>query len=215
MTTGGALDHIVVICPDLDHGMAHFEALSGVRPVYGGAHASGLTHNALVGLGGRRYLEILAPVGPPSPADDEWTRLARSTQESRVLTYCLRSPRPLAELASIGRARGWAGDVATNGRTTPEGVRLRWEWLAPRVEYFGYAFPFFIDWLDSVHPSDMLRERPGGSAVRLEEFAVGHPESSHLGELLAELGMPIETFRSDRTQFRVRLDTPSDALSLA
>ncbi len=78
----------------LNSGARRFEALTGIRPRYGGIHASGFTHNALVGLGGRCYFEVLAPVGPASPNDDEWCRLARGAHEPRILTYCLRSARP-------------------------------------------------------------------------------------------------------------------------
>jgi hypothetical protein len=72
------LDHIILACADLEHGSRQFEALTGVRPRYGGVHASGVTHNALAGLGNRCYLEILAPVGPAAPGDDHWCRLARA-----------------------------------------------------------------------------------------------------------------------------------------
>lgn len=123
------LDHIIWACADLEHGSRRFEALTGVQPRFGGVHASGLTHNALVGLGNRCYLEILAPVGPAGPGDDHWCRLARAAHEPRILTYCLRSAHPLSELASTFGALGWKNAVvASNGRTTPEGVRLRWQW---------------------------------------------------------------------------------------
>ena len=73
------------------------------------------------------------------------------------MTYCLRSARPLSELASTAAGLGWKNAVvASNGRTTPEGVRLHWQWLAPAVDRFGLAFPFFIDWLDSPHPAESL-----------------------------------------------------------
>jgi hypothetical protein len=209
------LDHIVVICDDLERGAAHFTELTGVRPVYGGAHASGLTHNALVGLGGHRYLEILAPAKGPAPDDDEWTRCARAAATPRVFTYCLRSTRPLPELAAIGSAKRWPhGGVTSNGRTTPEGVRLRWEWFAPRVEPFGYSFPFFIDWLDSVHPSDALRTARPTEAIRLSQFAVGHPDADRLGALLSELGTRVDTYRVGEPAFRVHLDTPNGPVAL-
>ncbi len=119
------LDHIIWACADLEDGSRRFEALTGIRPRYGGVHAGGLTHNALVGLGNRCYLEILAPARPAGPEDDAWCRLARLALEPRILTYCLRSPRPLSELASAARAFGWKNaTVASNGRTTPEGVRI-------------------------------------------------------------------------------------------
>jgi hypothetical protein len=55
------LDHFVVAIDHLGSGIDAFEALSGVRPVYGGEHPALGTHNALVSLGRDHYLEILAP----------------------------------------------------------------------------------------------------------------------------------------------------------
>jgi hypothetical protein len=76
------------------------------------------------------------------------------------MTYCQRSARRLTDLAAIARARGWEDAVeAGNGRRTPEGVDLRWQWVAPKLNGLGLAFPFFIDWLDSPHPAEMLNTR--------------------------------------------------------
>ena len=209
------LDHIIWACADLEHGSRRFEALTGVQPRFGGVHASGLTHNALVGLGNRCYLEILAPVGPAGPGDDHWCRLARAAHEPQVLTYCLRSARPLATLASTFDALGWKNTgVASNGRTTPEGVRLRWQWLAPTVERFGLAFPFFIDWLDSPHPAESLVAAPPESGILLQRFAVGHPQAAELQRTLADMGSTVETYAAGDGQFRLQLQTPLGTVSL-
>ena len=206
------LDHIIWACDDLERGTRRFEALTGVSPRYGGVHASGSTHNALVGLGPRCYLEILAPTGPQTPAEDAWCRLARGAREPRILTYCMRSPRPLSQLAQIAEAAG-AHDalVAHNGRVTPEGVRLNWRWVAPVFDEFGLAFPFFIDWLDSPHPAATAQ---GQGDVRLADFAVGHPQAAALLHTLTEIGTPIDTYSAAATEFRVRLHTPRGAVAL-
>ncbi len=209
------LDHIIWACADLERGSRQFEALTGIRPRYGGVHASGLTHNALVGLGNRCYLEILAPAAPPGPGDDEWSRLARRMDEPQILTYCLRSPRPLAELATAFQALGWQNSVvASNGRTTPEGVQLRWQWLAPAAAPFGLAFPFFIDWLDSPHPGETLGLVQPQSGIFLLNFAVGHPQPAELRRTLEGIGSTVETFKADAVQLRLQLQTPRGAVSL-
>jgi glyoxalase-like protein len=209
------LDHVIWACADLEHGARRFEALTGVCPRYGGVHAGGLTHNALVGLGNRCYFEILAPVGPAAPGDDNWCRFARAAHEPRIMTYCLRSPRPLSELASAFNAFGWQNAVvAGNGRTTPEGVRLRWQWLGPTVERFGLAFPFFIDWLDSPHPAETLGPAQPGSEILLQHFAVGHPDAAELSRTLGEIGAAVDTYAADTVQFRVQLQTPLGNVSL-
>jgi glyoxalase-like protein len=210
-----SLDHIIWVCDDLARASQRFEALSGVRPTYGGTHAGGLTHNALVAIGERCYLEILAPAGPSTAKDDDWCRLARAAHEPRILTYCLHSSRPLSELAAIAATLGWDGTgVARNGRVTPEGVRLSWQWLAPTVERFGLAFPFFIDWLNSPHPAKSLEATGPAGEVRLLSFAVGHPDAVELRQTLAKFGFLIEVYGADRIEFRVRLQTANGEITL-
>jgi Glyoxalase-like domain len=206
------LDHIIWACDDLERGTRRFEALTGVTPRYGGVHASGSTHNALVALGPRCYLEILAPTGSEAPAEDAWCRLARNAHEPRVVTYCLRSPRPLSELAQSALAAG-AHDarVANNGRVTPQGVKLNWQWVAPVFDEFGLAFPFFIDWLDSPHPAATAQAQ---GDMHLAEFAVGHPRAGALLRTLTEMGTPIDTYAAAAIEFRVQLQTPRGAVAL-
>jgi hypothetical protein len=205
------LDHIIWACADLEAGSRRFEALTGVRPRFGGVHASGLTHNALVRIAPRSYLEILAPTGPASTDDDEWCRIARAAPEPQVMTYCQRSSLPLSELAAIARSRGWKDAVvADNGRRTPDGVDLRWQWVAPKVDGLGFAFPFFIDWLDSPHPAQMLAD----TGVSLREWIVQHPEAPRLGTILEELGSPVEAQTAGRAAFRLVLETPRGTVSL-
>jgi hypothetical protein len=131
------------------------------------------------------------------------------------MTYCQRSARPLSELASIARSHGCKDAVvAGNGRRSPDGVDLRWQWVAPKVDGLGLAFPFFIDWLDSPHPAQMLRDEQGDARVSLREWVVQHPEAPRLRAISAELGSPIEAQTAEHAAFRLVLETPRGIVSL-
>jgi len=162
------LDHVVLICADLQRTSTWISEETGVEPTYGGVHSTGGTHNALLRLSATCYLEILAPTGPCVPDESEWARLARAASAPRVLTYCCRAAHPLTELAGAFAALGWRDTQMIDGaRIRPDGSRVRWRVLISAGNPFGFAFPFFIDWLGSPHPSESLGATGQAGRLRL------------------------------------------------
>jgi hypothetical protein len=204
-----SLDHLLLAAADLDLACAWFERHTGVRPAYGGRHAGGATHNALVALGQRTYVELIAAM-PGAAAEDELTRYCRASAEPSLFTYCLRAPAAgLETLAVRAQSLGLGGAPCAGARTTPLGVQLRWRLFEPTGEGLDRALPFFIDWLDSPHPAVGA---PQG--VRLMGFRVRHPQANKLNALLAQLGYACDAEPYERLELTAHLEGPRGELVL-
>src|SRR6202162_3732919 len=79
------LDHILLGCNDLDRGMAFVEEHTGVRAAFGGVHPGRGTRNALLSLGEKHYLEIIAPDPQQAGAPD--TRNLQELVEPRLVGW--------------------------------------------------------------------------------------------------------------------------------
>lgn len=172
------IDHILWAAPDLEQGMATIEKLLGVEPIIGGVHPGGGTRNALLGLGNERYLEILGP----DPAQDlrgttaEWMPDLR---EPGLITWVVRTHDLDGVIAAAERLRVKTRGILSMSRKTPDGGELRWKVVRLSEHGFGTLVPFFIDWLETPHPSGTA---PGGCT--LESLRLTHPRADELRQFL-------------------------------
>lgn len=118
------LDHAIIAVDDLDAAMKDFASL-GFTVRFGGVHASGATHNALIVFRDGSYLELMAPTGrPATPGSPDYSFLFAHGEGFAGL--CLSSDDLDADVNAI-RARGGVVDTpAEGGRQRPDGVEMRW-----------------------------------------------------------------------------------------
>jgi hypothetical protein len=123
------LDHILLGCNDLDAGIEFMEKKSGYRAALGGSHPGRGTRNAILALGYRRYLEILAP--DPKQNGLKWRNEISQLTEPLLVGWALRT-KNLASFAARLRERGWEWIGPIEGsRARPDGEVLRWKTLVP------------------------------------------------------------------------------------
>lgn len=135
------LDHVVVACARLDTGVDWVERCLGVRPQPGGQHVAMGTHNALLRLGERIYLEVIA-IDPslPAPARPRWFGLDDAAVRERLaatpalLTWVVRTD----ALASACARVPDLGDILPMNRgdlhwqiSVPDSGNLPWGGVLP------------------------------------------------------------------------------------
>jgi len=200
------LDHVILGCSDLDHGVAFVEERTGVRAAFGGVHPGRGTRNALLSFGQRHYLEIMAPdpkqdkVEPyPVPQLNLLTQLATP----RLIGWGAH-PGDIEALAKILREKGIAFHGPWPGsRARPDGRVLSWKTLSLDDDRHG-LLPFFIEWAaDSIHPS---ADAPAG--CQLERFAVAGPDPGELSRVFQNLGIDVAVVRGEKPQLLARIAGP-------
>ena len=179
-------DHLIIGAHTLEQGAAFIEALLGVQPQAGGQHVAMGTHNRVLKLGARAYLEVIA-IDPAAaaPSRPRWFGLddanirAQMRERPRLLTWAARTqnidaaakqcPIELGPVHSMERgAYRWRITIPDDGAVICDGL-----------------VPALIQWDCATHPADNLEDR-GYELVSLEGE---HPDAAKVAAALTELGL--------------------------
>lgn len=202
------LDHIILGCNDLDLGMELVEQNTGVRPAIGGVHPGRGTRNALLSLGERRYLEIIAP----DPAQQKIVHFPqiREMKDPRLIGWAVHPP-DITATAKLLRDNQIAFQGPDDGsRKRPDGRVLNWKTINLADDRHG-ILPFFIEWsADSVHPS---KDAP--KKCDLNYFTVMGVDLAELSQIFKRIGVDAAVERSDKDRLRVHITGPKGELGLS
>jgi hypothetical protein len=201
-TGGGAIDHLVLATPDLDAATRDLEALLGVAATAGGRHLGLGTRNALIGLGGSAYLEVIGRDGTIPAPDRPRPFGIDALPTARLATWAVETNDVDASRARARRRGVEMGSVRELQRRRDDGVVLSWRLCLPR-ETFGGVVPFLIDWGVTDHPSALLDVR-----CRLVALEAGHPEVSQVSRAL-DAGAPLKVVRRAAPQLRATIRSPN------
>ena len=173
------LDHLVVAATTLADGIDYIAEIAGVTPQPGGKHAAMGTHNALVRLSERTYLEIIAidPAGAP-PSRPRWFGLdgialqAELTERPRLIHWVARA----TELRAAPRCARSRSARCTRCRAEiflanhdPDDGTLPGKGIVPTL----------IEWDVPQHPADRSRSRICRSPVLRRRIPIRpHPRGA-------------------------------------
>ena len=180
------LDHLVFACADLDQGSEWVRSKLGVEAEEGGKHATMGTHNRLLRLGPRQYLEILAidpdaepPSGPRWLGLDERGVRERARREPFLLTWIASTDdldEAIARVPELGTIRELSRGGLRWRMALPEGGELAFEGVMPTL----------IQWVEG-HPGARLEDR----GVELTSLELRHPSA-------AEVAMTLQVLEFER-----------------
>ena len=213
MTPQATFDHLVVAAVTLADGIEYFAEMTGVAAQPGGKHVAMGTHNALVRLSERTFLEIIAidPEGT-KPSRPRWFGLdhialqAELTERPRLIHWVARTkgieaaaaacPIPLGPLHSMARGNyRWRITIPDDGSLPGKGI-----------------MPTLIEWDVPRHPAESLPS----SSLSLVTLAASHPEPAPIRAALSSLGLNdvIQVTYDRDTRLAAMLRTPRGIVTL-
>ena len=209
MSTACEFDHLVVGAHTLEQGAAFIEDLLGVKPQAGGRHLAMGTHNMLLRLGARAFLEVIAidPAGeaPQRPRwfglDDERTQ-QQLREQPRLLTWVVRTQDIGSTVKNCPVAPGTVHSMSRGAYTwritIPDDGALICAGLMPTI----------IQWDGDAHPADKLEER-GRELMKLEGRFSSRAGSIAPALAALGLGQTIALARADHAQLSATILGPA------
>jgi len=185
-TPPAELDHLVFAAPSLAIGIDYVAELAGVTPQPGGKHVAMGTHNALLRLGPRVYLEIIATdPGGSKPGRPRWFDLddgnlqADLADRPRLIHWVART----RDLEFIARNVGYDPGPILPFERGP----YRWRITVPDDGHRPGrgVLPTLIQWDVPQHPADTLPD----AGLGIAQIAASHPEPAMVRRALERLGL--------------------------
>jgi hypothetical protein len=205
------MDHLVYGVTNLAEGIDVIERQTGVRPCFGGRHPGRGTHNALLSLGHRQYLEIIAldPEQPGTSASDLLFPELRQLRKPSFLAWAISVVNIDDVLEEMRSSNLQAIGPLDGARARTDGSVLSWKTLRVAAPSIALA-PFFIAWdTTAVHPGE---DSPAG--CKLLSFQVEHTHPDRLAHILGHRASEVRIAAGPRSRLLARIATPKGEVEL-
>ena len=201
--TALVFDHLAVVAPDVEAGVAHVRERLGIEVPPGGTHPLMGTKNHLLRLGDACFLEIIA-IDPdaPTPPWPRWFNLDRRGDAPARLEHWLLGTTDLD--ATIIEA----GDLGGRALRQTRGA-LAWS-IAVEQEGslpLGGGFPGFLQWPSGPHPATHMADL----GCRFVELTIEHPQAEHISGFLDGrlCDDRVRVIENDVVRLRASVETPT------
>jgi len=198
------VDHVTICGADLGALQEAFSRL-GLVSDYGGPHANGGTHMAVIGFEDGSYAELVAPLKAGAATDSGWSKLMLAN--AGACAWAVESSDIQKDVDALKSAGLPVDGSFPGGRKKPDGKVLEWQTAALATQQAGAMLPFMIQ--DGT-PREW-RVRPSASAGQMGLSGVA---AVVLG--VKDMGAAIDLFRKAYGwQAPVREEHPEFGATLA
>ena len=204
------IDHIVYTVPDLTAAIDWFEAISGIRPVFGGYHTTQGTKNAIINLGNKRYLELLAADNDNlSIKHPRWMGVD-FLEQPQITRWSLKSANLPKDSLLVKNYQSEMGIIQGGQRKTTAGNTLTWEMIMPLATPEVEIMPFMTDWQNSaIHPTDALPEQ-----CQLIDLKFTHPTPNLLMNTFQKLLVDSIIIKDPKMSIKARIQCPKGIIEI-
>ena len=209
-----AMDHLVVAAATLEEGVDYVQKVLGVAPQPGGKHERMGTHNCVLKLGPKFYLEIIAiDPGAAAPLRARWYAL----DDKKMRATLLDGPRLITWVAHCDNIEQLAARSTEPLGTLHLMARGDFEWdiTIPADGHLpgGGLVPTLIQWEGGRHPADSLAE----SGCSLQALGGLHDEPDRIRRALTSLGLDrvMSVTYGAAPRLAARIGTPTGVRTLS
>ena len=201
-------DHFLLGCSSLETGIQFIKDKTGVEAVRGGKHPNVGTHNALISLGERVYLEIIAPDPDAKSLIEDYAFLKEMTAPA-LFMWAAHTDNMDDLLKRIQQAGYKNSGISPGSRQRTDSSLLKWRSLSVHTD-IKEVIPFFIEWdQSSKHPSI---DSPKGCSI--ESFEIEYPEPEKLKKLFTQLQIDVPVKKGIIPSLRLKINSPKGIVSL-
>jgi len=204
------IDHIVYCVPNLEKAIIELENKLGVKAAIGGRHLTQGTKNALINLGNKCYLEILAiDEDNKDITTNRWMGIDL-LQGSKITRWALKANDIKKDAAHLQEFNTNMGQVTGGSRKMTNGKTLTWQIAMPLSTPEVVIIPFITDWSDSeAHPTDSLDHD-----CKLLELRLSHSNPLSIENLFDRMNITLSITKSEAPSIQLIIKSPKGIVSL-